>query len=177
MNVFFSRVFNPYRIGFLGFMFFIMSTLTACGFELRGYQSNIAALPFNPIFLQGDADMLGRVTDILNRNKQAIATTSETAQGDLAIAAPETKRVITSTNYAGYAAEYTLTLLVSAVATQTDTGLSKPIQVRVNRRLKYDENDVLAKADEEAMLWEDMRREAAANLVQQLSRLSFKPSL
>ena len=68
--------------------------------------------------------------------------------------------------------EYLYSLRVSAQAYRRGKAWGAPIQVDVRRSMSYRDETILGKEHEEALLWQEMRQDAAAQIVR---RLAFLP--
>ena len=68
--------------------------------------------------------------------------------------------------------EYLYSLRVSVQAYRRGKAWGAPIQVDVRRSMSYRDETILGKEHEEALLWQEMRQDAAAQIVR---RLAFLP--
>lgn len=152
----------------------LMPALTACGFHLRGdvslpYQTIHFALPANSVL--GAKLKLnirsGKGTQVVDTEKEADAIFRQVLE--------RREKLILSVNNQGRVREYQLRLTyVFRVLDQKGRDLSPLHEIVMVRDVSYNDAAVLAKEQEELLLWEDMQQD----LVQQvLRRLQAKPRL
>jgi len=140
-------------------------TLAGCGFHLRGS----IAMPFKTAFVNGsEHDPV--LTDLRRQLRLNDVEVVDTAKGaDIVIRVLQLKkeRDILSLNSAGKAREYRLFYtLAYAVDAADGTTVRTPDRITLRRDVTFDDSQVLAKAQEEALLYRDME----SDLVQQLMR-------
>jgi len=146
----------------------IASTLTACGFQLRGSNGSYT-LPFHSLYLSfDDTSALGAE---LKRNLRAgdivIADKPEQAEAQFVVQRETRGKSIQSLNSLGRVREYLLTYtLTFAVRDPKGVELLPSTEITLRRNMAFDETQVLAKESEEALLYRDMQ----ADLVQQIMR-------
>ncbi len=154
---------SPLRFALLALL---TAVTAACGFELRGAYS----LPYESMYLAvGDVSVIGAGL------KRAIRASGSTRLTDTAIDAQATflptnelrEPVILSLSSAGRVREKRLRYLYGyRVVDSKGRDLVLPSTIELNRDLTYADSDVLAKTQEEDLLWRDMEND----LVQQLMR-------
>ena len=137
-----------------------------CGFQLRGARP----LPFHTLYLaipensELGADLRRQIkalgsTQLVNKREEAEAIFS--AQVDLR------ERLVLSYNSAGQIREIQLRYrYVYRIQNAKGQTLGQPGEVVLTRDVTYDDAQLLSKAAEEELLWQDMQRD----LVQQLLR-------
>lgn len=145
----------------------MLALLTAgCGFQLRGSY----ALPYESLYLaMPDYSVIGANLKRLIRasGSTRLASTTNDAQATLLPGAEYRDRVILSVSGTGRISELRLRYLYNyRVVDAKGRDLVPPSKVELIRDLTYDDSNVLAKQDEEALLWRDMEND----LVQQLMR-------
>lgn len=152
-------------------------TLTACGFHLRGKEGY--ALPFQTVYLQSVNKNSALVADLkrdLEINGINIATDADKAPLTLHITAETTDKQILSLSSAGRVLEYKLqyhVLFRLYDAKQRDW--IAPGDITLRRNYTYDDSQVLAKAKEESMLYQDMRADAVQQIVRRLAYAKEPP--
>lgn len=140
--------------------------LAGCGFQLRsGF-----VLPFDTLYLQ-----LPETSEFRAALKRAIEASTptrivaeaKTAKAQLTVISDTQAKNILSLNTAGQVREYQLVRTFSyGVQDATGKPLGNPATVVIKRDLTYSDPNVLPKAAEEVLLWNDIQ----ADLVQQLLR-------
>lgn len=147
--------------------------LSACGFQLRGGVELPPSLQV--VQVQGDRfSLLRSELDMLLRNAGArvVEERNEASAVVRLLGEASTNRVV-SVGVTGRAAEYELHHRVEYQLEDVHGGLLVPKQALSTRRsYRFDENDVLGKASEEESLREEMQRELALRILQQLSILA-----
>ncbi len=142
--------------------------LASCGFHLRGQ----AALPFESIYVQS-----GGPSSFANEFARAVRAGSRTrvtdnpkdAQATLQIIAEGRERAILSLSGSGRVREITLRYRVSyRLYDQKNREHIAPSEILLRRDLSYSDTDVIAKEQEEALLYRDMQSDAVQQLVRRL---------
>jgi LPS-assembly lipoprotein len=143
--------------------------LAGCGFQLRG-SNGTYNMPFHSIFV-GFPDTSPLGTE-LKRNLRAadsvvIADKPEGADAQFLVMSEARGKQILSLNNLGRVREYLLTYtLVFRVIDAKGGQLLAPTEITLRRNLAFNEQQVLAKESEEALLYRDMQ----SDLVQQILR-------
>lgn len=150
----------------------LMAVLAGCGFHLRGdvslpYQTIYFALPANSVL--GAKLKLnirsGKKTEIVDTEKEAEAIFRQVLE--------KREKLILSINNQGRVREYQLRLTyVFRLVDAKGLDLLPLNEIVMVRDVSFNDSAVLAKEQEEQMLWDDMQQD----LVQQvLRRLQAKP--
>jgi len=148
--------------------------MSACGFHLRG----ASEFPFKTIYVVGsEATPFGAaIRRNLQGQENAKLVDSETnADVVLQILSERPEKVILSLTVQGLVREYTLN---SYMTFQVRNSYGKiflpPTTVVLHRTISYNENVVLSKASEEAMLYKDMQSDMVQQVVRRLSVLNME---
>jgi len=142
--------------------------LSACGFELRG----TAALPFSTLYVQAPptsqfATDLRRT--VLSGSSTRIAERPEQAEVILQIMNELQEKQILSLGGGGRVSEFQLRYRVSFRLTDSKNREHIPASEIVLRRdYSFNDQQVLSKESEEALLFRDMRGDAVRQLVRRL---------
>jgi len=150
-----------------------MLSLAACGFHLRGSSLNGVEFAFKSLYLKAPAEtpFVGDLRRTLTANKISLTTTSDQAELVLEVVSEQTIKQILSLSGSGRVQEYQLTYRVSLRAYDSkQTDWLPAEEIMLSRILTYDEAQVLAKEQEEALLYKDMRADAVAQALRRLSR-------
>lgn len=160
----FMRVFR------LAVLMFCM-VLSACGFHLRG--QNDFDLPFETIYLKVANDnglFIKELITAIQANTVQIISTPEQAQLTLEIVSEVTGRDILSLSVAGTVLEYRLKYTISLRAyDQKQQEWLAPQEITLHRDYSYDSTQILAKQQEEAQLYQDMRSDAVKQVMRRLN--------
>lgn len=144
-------------------------TLSACGFHLRGMNGE-AALPFKTIYVGlGDTSPLGAELKryIRASGDTTVVSSQKEAEAILDVLAETREKAILSLNTQGRVREYTLYYkLRFRVRDAKNNELIPPSDIILKRDISFNESAVMAKENEEALLYRDMQ----SDLVQQLLR-------
>lgn len=155
-----------------------MLALAACGFHLRGSNLKDAQFAFKSLYLKvpGETQFVIDLRRMLKANKIELAPTSDKADLVLEIVSEVNQKQILSLSGAGRVQEYQLFYRINlrAYDNQQNDWLSAD-EISLSRILPYDDAQVLAKEQEETMLYKDMRSDAVAQVVRRLNRA--KPQL
>ncbi len=153
-------------------------SLAACGFHLRGSNLKDITFAFKSLYLKtpGETPFVTDLRRALIANKVTLTATADPAELVLEVVSEQATKQILSLSGAGRVQEYQLIYRVSLRAydnKQTDWLPAE--EILLSRILPYDDAQVLAKEQEEATLYRDMRTDAVAQALRRLSRA--KPQL
>lgn len=155
-------------------LIFLLALLAGCGFQLRGSY----ALPYESLFVSGaDYSVVatGLKRAIRASKSTRLADKAEDAQATFVPTAEAREPIILSLSSAGRVREKRLRYRYAyRIVDAKGRDLVLPGVIELNRDLTYADSDVLAKTQEEDLLWRDME----TDLVQQLMRrlAAAKPS-
>ncbi len=155
----------------------VLASLSACGFALRG-SGGTYNMPFKSIYL-GFPDTSALGTE-LRRNLRGgdrvdVVTDISKAQARFEVVSENRSKSILSLNAQGRVREYLLNYtLVFRVLDNNGDELLEATEISLKRPLTFNETQVLAKEQEEALLYRDMQ----TDLVQQVMRrlAAIKPA-
>lgn len=147
--------------------------LAACGFHLRGHGAKAVKLAFQSVYLKVGAET-PFVTDLRSAftfNKVTVSPSAELATITLEVVSEATDKQILSLSSAGKVLEFQLSyrVVLQAYDQQLAVWLPKE-EIVLMRTLTYDDAQVLAKEQEQALLYKDMRSDAVAQAMRRLSR-------
>jgi LPS-assembly lipoprotein len=153
-------------------------SLAACGFHLRGSDLKGMQFAFKSLYLKkpGETPFVADLRRALTASKVSLTDTADQAELVLEVVSEQTAKQILSLSGSGRVKEYQLFYRVSlrAYDSKQNDWLSAE-EILLSRILPYDDEQVLAKEQEEALLYKDMRTDAVAQTVRRLSRA--KPQL
>lgn len=145
--------------------------LAACGFHLRGQKA--FDLPFQTLYVRSDNNFTPFITELkhaIEENSVQIADTPEQAQLTLHIVSEVADRQILSLSGAGRVREYRLQYRISLRAyDQQQQEWLAPEEFTLRRDFSYDDSQVLAKEQEEALLYQNMRSDAVRQVLRRLN--------
>ncbi len=143
----------------------LLVLVTACGFHLRGSDEQFAGLP--AIYIEGDDIAL---IDLLRQTLQdagAVVVEQPAATSlHLLIRSESLERRVLSVNSSGKVQEYILFYQLRFILGSAANDPEQAIELQ--RDFDFSGTDVLAKEDEAASLFRQMRREAARRLLRRL---------
>jgi LPS-assembly lipoprotein len=149
--------------------------LSACGFQLRGH----AGMPFQSIYVDaanGSTPFVAELRRNLEANDVKLTTTAEHADVILNIVSEVMDKQILSLSGAGRVSEYQLYFKVSLRAYDNQVHDWIPAEEMLIRRdFNYDDTQILAKQQEEAMLVQSMRDDMVQQIIRRLSRAKPLP--
>lgn len=155
-------------------IFCLTLLLAACGFQLRGAYN----LPYESLFISlPDASVIGAG---LKRQIRAgggtrLVDTMEEAQGTFLQVTEVRERQILSLSSAGRVREVRLRFRYAyRVVDAKGRELVPTTGVELTRDISYDDSAVLAKEQEEQLLWRDMENDLVQQLLRRLT--AVKPS-
>ncbi len=147
-------------------------SLSACGLHLRGHGAADKQFAFHSIYIKAPGETT--FTKTLRRNLASYKLAVQTAPGQsdltLDVVYETTDKQITALNASGHVIEYLLRYRVSLRAFDRQNKDWLPAsEITLQRILPYDDTLVLAKQQEELMLYDDMRMDAAQQVLRRLS--------
>ena len=147
----------------------MMALLAGCGFQLRGAYS----LPYESLYISGaDYSMViaGLKRAIRASRSARLADSAADAQATFLPTAEAKDTVALSYSSSGRVREKRLRYLYGyRIVDSKGRDLVLPGQVELSRDLTYADSDVLAKTQEEDLLWRDMESDLVQQLLRRLS--------
>lgn len=160
-----------------GFFLVVLTlALTACGFQLRGS----AALPFQTLYLDaGKSQQLGsELASALRFGSNArLVSRPEEAEAVLQLVDETREKRILSLSAGGRVREFQLFYRVSFRVQDAKGGELLPAQqIELKRDFSYSDAQVLAKEQEEALLYRDMQNDAVQQILRRLAAAKPRPA-
>ena len=147
-----------------------VATLSACGFQLRGQYT----LPFSSVFISTPS---GSVVALELRRELAniptkLMPSAKDADAQLNIIEDRRDRQILSLSGAGRVREYDLRLRVVYQLVDGKGGVFIPTsEIQLSRILSYEDSRIIAKQQEEALLYQDMERDAVGQILRRMTAI------
>jgi LPS-assembly lipoprotein len=144
--------------------------LAACGFHLRGEYN----VPFASVFLSttGASQVADKLRRALANSPTKLMPTATDAEAQLNVSDEKRERIILSLSGAGRVREYQLKLRVRYQLVDNKGGVPIPTSdVQLQRVMTYDDSQVIAKQQEEAMLYKDMEEDAAYQILRRMTAI------
>lgn len=148
----------------------LLVTLAGCGFQLRGAQT----MPFPSLYITMEEN--SEISTNLKRYIRANGSTQLVDQQNSAAAVlkqlgERRERVALSYNSAGRVRETQLQYRTSfQLFDPVGKPLSAPMEIYLTRDVTYDDAQVLSKAQEEELLWQDMQRDLVQQLIRRMAK-------
>ena len=149
--------------------------LAGCGFQLRGD----VVIPFKDIFVTAPAGspIAGELGRKLIQASIKIAPAVAKADGQFTIVEENREKIILSLSGAGRVREFQLKLRVIYQLTDISGAVLIPrTEVNLARTMSYDDAFVLAKQQEEALLYKDMENDVVQQILRRLSNVKRTPA-
>jgi len=147
--------------------------LSSCGFHLRGHGLKGAGFPFGSLYLKSAAPtpFISDLQSNLELYKIKLAASAAEADLTLDIVSEASDKQILALSGAGQVLEFQLRYRVSirAYDKQMNEWLAAD-EISLQRTLSYDAAQILAKEQEEGLLYRDMRSDAVQQVMRRLSR-------
>lgn len=151
--------------------------LGACGFHLRG--QGAFAMPFQTLYVQSANDyspFIVALKNALQVNGVQLVGSPEQAQLTLHIVTEAVGKQILSLSGAGRVREYRLQYRISLRAYDMEQqDWLAPQEISLSRDYSYDDTQILAKEQEEALLYENMRGDAVQQVLRRLNHAKPMP--
>lgn len=148
----------------------IAGLLTACGFHLRGEYN----VPFASVFLSatGVSQVAVTLRRELNNSPTKLMPSAKDAEAQLNITGEKRERIILSLSGAGRVREYQLKVYVRYQLVDNKGAVAIPTsEIQLQRIMTYDDSQVIAKQQEEAMLYKDMEQDAANQILRRITAI------
>ncbi len=155
------------------FLMLLALSLAGCGFHLRGHNKQVQNFPFTSLHLKSatPSPFVSDLQSSLELYKIKLTATAAEADLTLDIASEATDKQILALSGAGQVLEFQLRYRVSLRAYDKQLNDWLPAgEISLQRTLTYDAAQVLAKEQEEALLFNDMRSDAVQQVMRRLSR-------
>ncbi|GAB1232580.1 LPS assembly lipoprotein LptE [Ferrigenium sp. UT4] len=155
--------------------FLLLTTLalSACGFHLRGSLPQEVQFAFKTLYLKapGETPFVADLRRALAAREVVLADTPEQADLVLEVLSEQSSKNILSLSGSGRVREYELRYAVSLHAYDAQRSDWLPVgEVQLTRLLTFDDEQLLAKEQEETQLYKDMRADAVAQTLRRLNR-------
>jgi LPS-assembly lipoprotein len=148
------------------FLMFILASIAACGFQLRGSDK----LNFESISIDGGS--LGFTKLLKKKFKQSkVKIESENAQRNLEITNDAFSKKILSLSSSGKVKEYQIKYKVTFRIKLKEAEWGDPINIETIRDYTYDDKNIIAKTEEESRLIKGMQEQLVRTIVTQISVL------
>ncbi|WP_036297747.1 MULTISPECIES: LPS-assembly lipoprotein LptE [Methylotenera] len=163
------NIFTPYKTLRTLFCLCLVTSLVACGFQLRGS----ASMAFSSIFIQGSTLIISKkLVKSLNTNDIKILNSAENADLLLELVGEENEKRILSLSGRGLVNEFELFYRVHYRTKLAGAELWSQVQtIEARRDYSYSDAELLAKQGEEKRLNENMQADVLSNLIRRLSAL------
>ena len=146
------------------------SLLAACGFHLRGEYN----VPFASVYLAttGASQVAVTLRRELSNSPTKLMPSAKDAEAQLNITDERRERIILSLSGAGRVREYQLKLFVHYQLVDNKGAVPIPTsEIQLQRIMTYDDSQVIAKQQEEALLYKDMEVDAANQILRRMTAI------
>jgi len=153
-------------------------SLSACGFQLRGHNLQGSSFPFSSVYLKSavPTPFVADLQNSLELYKIKLTDTAAEADLTLEVVSEASDKQILAISGSAQVREFQLRYRVSLRAYDKQMQDWLPAdEISLQRNLTYDDAQILAKEQEEALLYRDMRSDAVQQVMRRLSRA--KPQL
>lgn len=150
----------------------IVLLLSACGFHLKGQGVETHPLPFSSVYVD-EGNALGRVLhETLSHNdKLVLLSSAKQAEAVVSVLNEGQSQDVSTINSGGRVNEYLLTYTAAVRTVIGGIPVGQDMSITVRRYMNYSDSDVLGKEQEAQLLWNDMRHDAAEQIVRRLAYL------
>ncbi len=142
--------------------------IAGCGFHLRGQ----IELPYRSVYVQGGQDGLAVALQAALRLGHAgrLAPSAEKAESVIDIMSVQNSKVIVALSGIGRVREFQLQYRVQyQLITPKGKVILAPANLLLARDMTYNDAQVLAKGAEEQLLYRDMQKDAAQQIMQRIA--------
>lgn len=153
-----------------GFLAGTVAAMVGCGFQLKGD----VPLPFASVSVSsaGASQVATRLKRDITNSVTKLVDVPKDADAQLNIAQERRERLILSLSGAGKVREYQLKLTVQYQVSDSKGKVNIPTsEIQLQRILTYDDSQIIAKQLEEAQLYQDMEKDAAAQILRRMTAI------
>ena len=148
-----------------------LTTMAACGFQLRGAEAN---LPFHSVYLGvGENSSLGtELKRYLRASDVSVVSDKTAADASVEVLTEARQKVVLSLNTQGRVREYSLIYRMTfQVKDRAGAILLAPTEIALKRDISFNESQVIAKEKEEELLYRDMQSDLVQQILRRLAAL------
>lgn len=147
--------------------------LGACGFHLKGMGGTDRPLPFGSVYVDDGSSKLGGVLreTLAHNDKLTVLSAPKQAEAVVSVVKENQSKEVSTINSGGKVNEYQLSYTATVRTVIGGVPVEPDMDLTVRRYMNYSDSDVLGKEQEENLLWNDMRHDAAEQLARRLSYL------
>jgi LPS-assembly lipoprotein len=148
----------------------LLLVLAGCGFQLRGAYN----VPFASVFVAapGTSQIAAKLRRELTNSPTRLVTAAKDAEAQLNITMERRDRIILSLSGAGRVREYQLKLTVQYQLVESKGAVAIPTsEILLQRILTYDDSQIIAKQQEEALLYQDMETDAMQQILRRMTAI------
>ena len=159
----------------LGILLSLFALLNACSFHLRGYQAHYPAT-FGPIAIHvehADSAWESLLRQQCTQAKLLVVKDKTQARYWLTIHAEETKNTIISISSSSSPRQYELNYTVTFSVESAKSSFIPPTTLHINRPITINNDRILGSHDEEEKLTQDIRRDAAIQILDRMNRRAW----
>ena len=145
----------------------LLFTITGCGFHLRGAET----LPFASLAVIGDSVTAAQLKQSVSKvSGTRLAPKIGEADAGLYVISESRDKIISALSAAGKVREYELRLRVFFRLTdKKGEEIIPSSEIMLFRLLPYDDQQILSKGEEEAMLYRDMQDDIVAQIMRRVA--------
>lgn len=147
----------------------ITCILSSCGFHLKGTSVFDKPMPYRSWQIEGGN--MQRPLETVLRRQPNIVVDDENPDVVVKVLSATQNMSTSAVDISGSASEYLLVLAVKVQAYRHGKPLGDPIEVNIQRYMDYSDHEVLAKENEQNMIWRDIQTDAAEQIVHRLTYL------
>jgi LPS-assembly lipoprotein len=144
----------------------VLSAVSACGFQLRGQ----AKLPFRSVYVEAGEEIGADLKRAFIANDVVVKDEAKEAQAVLRILSETRQKHILAISGGGRVREYRLESNVSyRLDAPFGDNILPPAEISLTRDFSYDDTRILAKEEEEQLIWRDIQNDTVQQIMIRLS--------
>lgn len=161
-----------YKIVKIATLLALALSLAACGFQLRGR----ANLPFATLYVEGGSFVVDLKRAISAGTSTRLVPSPNDAEAVLRISGEGREKRILTLAGSGRVQEYWLIYRIAfQLRNRQNRDLLPTQNIELRRDMAYDDTLVLAKESEEALLYQEMQRDAISQILRRLKAAKQPP--
>ncbi len=154
----------------------IITTLSGCGFHLRGYNTTDYKFPFETVYIECNNVIIctNFSTMVKTDDLARIVNTPESAEVTIKLLNEQTSRDAQGFNAAGRIATYSLSYQVQAQVWQHNEQIGNTLNILSQSIMQYNDATIRSNEIGEATFWDNLHQSATSQLVRRLVYFKYR---
>ncbi len=154
----------------------MITTLSSCGFHIRGYNNTDYKLPFETVYIEcSNVIICTNFNNMIKTDDLArIVTSPESAEVTIKLFNEQTSRDAQGFTSVGRIAAYTLSYQVQAQVWQNHEQIGSTLNIFSQSTMQYNDATIRSNEIGEAQFWDNLHQSATNQLVRRLIYFKYR---